>query len=245
MENLKYNISKKLTIVIPTFNEEHYIINTINSIYKQNGINGTRIIVSDNHSADKTREKVKFISKLYSEKLKIEIIDGGYVGVARNNGAKLATTDYILFMDGDSIIYDKNTIQNALDNIINRNCQLLTCKIKCDKGTIKTIIIFKMFNFINKFLSIKTPFAMGTFFLTERKIFNDLGGFDESIKNSEDFCLSKQYDPKKFILFNHYIGQDDRRFKRMGYFSMIKLVVKNYLNRNNINFFKKDIGYWD
>ena len=245
MENLKYTINKNLTIVIPTFNEENYITNTINSIYNQNGINGTRIIISDNHSTDKTREKVTFLSKLYSEKIKIEIIDGGSVSVARNNGAKISTTDYILFIDGDSVLYNKNTIQNALNDIINKKCQLLTCKVKCDKGTIKTIIVFKLFNIVNKFLSLKTPFAIGTFFLTERKIFNSLGGFDESIKNSEDYCLSKQYQPNKFILFNHYVGQDDRRFKKMGYFSMVKLALKNYVNRNNVDFFKKDVGYWE
>ena len=244
MENLKYIISKNLTIIIPTYNEEKYINNTINSIYKQNGINGTRVIVSDNHSTDKTREKVKVLSKLYSERIKIELIDGGSVGVGRNNGAKISSTKYILFVDGDSILYNKNTIQDGLNDIINNNGELLTCKVKSDSGTIKTVIVFKLFNVINRFLSLKTPFAVGTFFMTDRNKFNSLGGFDETIKNSEDFCLSKQYNPKKFIILNHYVGQDDRRFNKMGYFNMIKLVITNFLNRDNKDFFKKDVGYW-
>lgn len=245
MENLKYIISENLTIIIPTYNEEKYITNTINSIYKQNGINGTRIIVSDNYSTDKTRDKVKILSKLYSEKINIEIINGGSVSVGRNNGAKISLTKYILFIDGDSILYDKNTIQDALNQIIIKNSELLTCKVKSDNGTIKTVVVFKLFNLINKFLSMKTPFAVGTFFLTDRNVFNSLGGFDETIKNSEDFCLSKQYNPEKFIILNHYVGQDDRRFKKMGYFNMIKLVIINFLNRNNKDFFKKDVGYWE
>jgi len=244
MENLKYIISKNLSIIIPTYNEEKYINNTINSIYKQNGINGTRVIVSDNHSTDKTREKVKVLSKLYSERIKIELIDGGSVGVGRNNGAKISSTKYILFVDGDSILYNKNTIQDGLNDIINNNGELLTCKVKSDSGTIKTVIVFKLFNVINRFLSLKTPFAVGTFFMTDRNKFNSLGGFDETIKNSEDFCLSKQYNPKKFIILNHYVGQDDRRFNKMGYFNMIKLVITNFLNRDNKDFFKKDVGYW-
>lgn len=244
MENLKYIISENLTIIIPTYNEEKYITNTINSIYKQNGINGTRIIVSDNYSTDKTRDKVKILSKLYSEKINIEIINGGSVSVGRNNGAKISSTKYILFVDGDSILYNKNTIQDALNDIINNNGELLTCKVKSDSGTIKTVIVFKLFNVINRFLSLKTPFAVGTFFMTDRNKFNSLGGFDETIKNSEDFCLSKQYNPKKFIILNHYVGQDDRRFNKMGYFNMIRLVITNFLNRNNKDFFKKDVGYW-
>jgi hypothetical protein len=116
--------------------------------------------------------------------------------------------------------------------------------VNCYRGGIGAILSFKLFNVVNKIISLKTPFAMGTFFLTRREVFNSFGGFDETIKNSEDYCLSKQYNPKKFILFNHYVGQDDRRFKKMGYLFMFKLLIKGYLNRNNYNFFKKDVGYW-
>jgi hypothetical protein len=101
-----------------------------------------------------------------------------------------------------------------------------------------------VFNLINKIISRKTPFAVGTYFFTTKKRFDELGGFDESLDNSEDYWLSKQYDPKKFRIADYYIGQDDRRFKKMGYFGMIKLIIQGYLNRNNIEFFKKDIGYW-
>jgi len=244
MESTHYIISEKLTIVIPTYNEENYIENTINSIYNQNGIKGVRIIISDNKSTDKTREKIKRLTRLYSEKINIELIDGGTVGVARNNGAKLCSTDFILFIDGDSVLNNRNTIQQSLNKIINRDCDLLTCKVNCYRGGIGAILSFKLFNVVNKIISLKTPFAMGTFFLTRRDVFNSFGGFDETIKNSEDYCLSKQYNSKKFILFNHYVGQDDRRFKKMGYLFMFKLLIKGYLNRNNYNFFKKDVGYW-
>jgi hypothetical protein len=64
------------------------------------------------------------------------------------------------------------------------------------------------------------------------------------LRHSEDYCLSKKYNPKKFTISEHYVGQDDRRFKKMGYFGMIKLLIKSFLNRNNPEYFKKDIGYW-
>jgi hypothetical protein len=55
----------------------------------------------------------------------------------------------------------------------------------------------------------------------------------EKYVTSEDFFLSQEYDVKKFKLVNHYFGQDNRRFKKMGYFGMAWYLIKNFWNRNN------------
>lgn len=244
-ENSKYTIKNNLTIVIPTYNEEKYIDNTLTSLYVQKGIRGTRVIVSDNNSTDKTRQIVRNLSNLYSDKLKIEIIDGGKVGTARNNGAKLVMTKYVLFMDGDVYLKEYDTIQNTLSDMINNDLSLLTCQVMCHKGSWKAKLSFKLFNIVNRLVSLQTPFAVGTFFLTDVDSFVRNGMFDETLKHSEDYCLSKKYNPSKFKIHNHHIGQDDRRFKKMGYLGMVKLLIKGYRNRNNLNFFKEDVGYWD
>jgi glycosyltransferase involved in cell wall biosynthesis len=44
---------------------------------------------------------------------------------------------------------------------------------------------------------------------------------------------------------NLEITQDNRRFKKYGYLNMIKLIRRNWLNRNNLDYFKEDQGYWD
>jgi hypothetical protein len=70
------------------------------------------------------------------------------------------------------------------------------------------------------------------------------GMFDESVNHSEDYLLSKQYPADKFKISNHYVGQDDRRFKKMGYMFMVVMLIKGFINKDNIDYFKKDIGYW-
>jgi hypothetical protein len=45
-------------------------------------------------------------------------------------------------------------------------------------------------------------------------------------------------------LIPNLITQDNRRFKRFGYLSMVKLMFINWLNRNNRDYFLKDAGYW-
>jgi hypothetical protein len=80
--------------------------------------------------------------------------------------------------------------------------------------------------------------------MVNKQIFNKLGGYNERVKQSEDWLLSKQISPKKFKLIPNLITQDNRRFKRYGYFSMIKLLSNNWRNRNNVNYFYQDQGYW-
>ena len=95
-----------------------------------------------------------------------------------------------------------------------------------------------MFNGINRVLKHFSPFAVGAFMLTRRDRFEEFGGFPEQMSTSEDYFLSRKYSPKKFSIVKHYFGQDSRRFKKMGYFGMASYLVKNFVNRNNKQ-------YWD
>lgn len=245
MENLQsISIKDNLTIVIPTYNESEYISKTITSIHQQMGIRGTRVIVADNDSRDGTRKIVKELSFLYRKKLNIELINGGTVSVGRNNGAKLVETKYVLFVDGDIILNDTHTIQNTLNDMVNKNYYLLTCKLESYGKDFRTSFAFFIFNIVNYFISKETPFAVGTYFMVSTNMFRKFNGFNETLNHSEDYELSKKFKPRKFKISKYYVGQDDRRFKKMGYFGMIKLLIKGYRNRNNQDFFKKDIGYW-
>ncbi len=69
-------------------------------------------------------------------------------------------------------------------------------------------------------------------------------GYDEEVKHTEDWLLSKKYSPKEFYLKPDMITQDDRRFKRFGYWKMTKLIYLNWVNRNNREYFLRDAGYW-
>ncbi len=238
------NIKEKLTIVVPCYNEENYIRKTIESIYKQIYIEGTRVIIVDNYSTDRTGQIIHNLTRMYADKLNIETINGGPVAVSRNLGSDLVSTEYVLFMDADVSLFTITTISETLNNMINFELDLLTCRIKSTSSDIKSKMIFWLFNVINSFISIRTPFAVGTYFLTRVDVFRKLGKFDETYKHSEDYGLSRKYDPSNFMISKNYVGQDNRRFKKFGYLNMIKLVIKSFKNRNNPRFFKEDVGYW-
>ena len=229
---MQKTISDKITIVVPCKNEENYIHHLLDSLRAQN-IGTTRIIIAD-CSTDRTRQVIQDNSL----GLNVEIIDGGPVSVAKNNGARLVTTPYILFIDADVRFFKNTVIQDAVDKIQSKNLDLVGLNIKCYDRDMRAIVGFTLFNTINHTLKFFSPFAVGAFMLTRKDKFDEFGGFPEQFATSEDYFLSRKYNPRKFRIVRHHFGQDSRRFKKMGYLGMGKYLIKNFINRNN----KK---YWD
>ena len=234
-------LSDTITIVVPCKNEENYIHHLLDSLRSQN-IGDTRIIIAD-CSTDNTRHVIKD----NSTSLNIEIIDGGPVSIAKNNGAKLVTTPYILFIDADVRFFKNNVISDAVNKIESMNLDLVGLNIKCYDKDPRAMLGFTIFNTINHTLKFFSPFAVGAFMLTRRDKFEEYGGFPEKFATSEDYFLSRKYSPKKFRIVKHHFGQDSRRFKKMGYLGMAKYLVKNFVNRNNKQYWDKLDGtkYWN
>lgn len=225
-------LAEKITIVVPCKNEERYIHYLLDSLRKQD-IGQTRIIIAD-CSTDNTRAVIE----ANKGTLNVEVIQGGPVSEAKNNGAKLVTTPYILFIDSDVRFFKPTVIQDAVRELEENNLDLIGLNARCYDGNVVAQIGFSIFNAINNVLKYFSPFAVGAFMLTRKDKFDEYGGFPEKFATSEDFFLSRKYSPKKFKILNHYFGQDSRRFKKMGYFGMAWYLIKNFWNRNNKE-------YWD
>jgi glycosyltransferase involved in cell wall biosynthesis len=238
---MQKTISDKITIVVPCKNEENYIHHLLESLRKQS-INNTRVIIAD-CSTDNTRQVIRD----NSYDLNVEIIDGGPVSIAKNNGAKLVTTPYILFIDADVRFFKDTVIHDAVNLIESKNLDLIGLNIKCYDRDIRAKIGFTAFNLINHALKYVSPFAVGAFMLTRRDRFEEFGGFPENFSTSEDYFLSRKYSPKKFRIVRHHFGQDSRRFKKMGYLGMAKYLTKNFINRNNKKYWDSldNSKYWD
>lgn len=225
-------LSDLITIVVPCKNEETYIHHLLDALRSQN-IGDTRVIIAD-CSTDATRQVIQD----NSAGLNVEVIEGGPVSIAKNRGAKLVTTPYILFIDADVRFFKPTVIQDAVDTIESKNLDLIGLKIKCYDQDPRAKLGFIIFNTINHAMKYFSPFAVGAFMLTRKDRFEEYGGFPENFSTSEDFFLSRMYSPRKFRIIRHHFGQDSRRFKKMGYMGMAKYLVKNFANRNNQ-------AYWD
>jgi glycosyltransferase involved in cell wall biosynthesis len=234
-------LSDKITIVVPCKNEEKYIAHLLMHL-RQQDIGDTRIIIAD-CSTDNTREVIQIMKG----ELNVEVIDGGPVSIAKNNGAKLVTTPYILFIYSDVSFFKDTVIQDAVAELESNDLDLIGLNIKCYDNNLVASVGFTIFNIINNVLKHFSPFAVGAFMLTRKDKFEEFGGFPEKFSTSEDFFLSRMYSTKKFKILNHYFGQDSRRFKKMGYFGMAAYLIKNFVNRNNKEYWDKldSSKYWN
>ena len=93
---------KKVSIIVPVYNVDKYIRNTLESILKQDYQN-KEIIIIDDGSTDKSLE---ICNNILYERKNVKIIHQNNLGVsvARNKGLENATGDYIMFVDADDIL---------------------------------------------------------------------------------------------------------------------------------------------
>jgi len=103
----------KFSIIIPAYNAEKYIVNTLNSIYNQTYKN-YEIIVIDDCSTDKTHQILKNHANI--KLLKTEV--NSRQGVARNIGLDNCKGDYVLFLDADDSFFDENVLYSLNNKII-------------------------------------------------------------------------------------------------------------------------------
>lgn len=231
-----------ITIVIPCKNEEKYIGQLLTDIADQYHLQDVEVIIADAQSTDNTL----LIINQYRHLLNIKVVEGGPVSVGRNNGAEQVTTPYILFLDADVRFFNRNAIRDAVNHIHHNQLDLVTLYPKNYGTDWRASLFFKGFGYFNKIFAKFTPFAIGAFFLTRSSKFFELGMFPNKYETSEDYILSAQYSKKKFAIVNHYFGQDERRFKKLGYWGMMKYMTINFFNRNNLHHFEKsNVNYWN
>src|SRR5690625_364028 len=99
------NISNKkmLTVIIPCYNSEDKIKETIESVEKQTS-DSFKILIIDDGSTDNGKEIVNKLNLKYKN---IDYVykENGGVSSARNLGIKLADTDYVSFLDSDDLYH--------------------------------------------------------------------------------------------------------------------------------------------
>jgi len=113
-----------LSIIIPFFNSENFILQCITSITNQNlHIKDYEIILIDDGSTDKSNLIVsQFINKFSNIKLITQKNCG--LSVSRNIGVNLSEGNYIFFMDSDDYIA-LNTLRSLLKIVIKNNLDML------------------------------------------------------------------------------------------------------------------------
>jgi glycosyltransferase involved in cell wall biosynthesis len=88
-----------ISVIIPAYNAERTILQTIESVQKQT-FKDLEIIVINDGSSDRTLELLETIQ---DKRLKIYSYPNGGLPTARNRGISCATGDYLSFLDADDL----------------------------------------------------------------------------------------------------------------------------------------------
>ena len=98
--------SKLVSIVIPCYNAEKFIKNTLKTVLKQT-YSHFEIFVIDDGSKDTSADIVTDLAKT-DARIRYVYQPNGGVSSARNHGIKLATGSYIAFLDSDDFWHENN-----------------------------------------------------------------------------------------------------------------------------------------
>ncbi len=198
------------SVVIPTKNEERLIERLLKSIRTQD-IQPNELIVADK-STDKTAE----IARRYGAKV-VEGSNDGFIGKGRNNGAKYAESEWIIFIDADVFLPDE-FFSSAMRIIKKKNLDIATCYLKADRKRFRNYVYFNSWNFLKRFGSVtkKVIAEAGICLLVKKELFDKIGGFSETIKVGEDsdFIRRAIKVGGKFKVLPLDVITSDRRFDK-------------------------------
>lgn len=167
----------KLSIVIPTKNEEKYLPRVLESIKRQT-FSDYEIIVADNMSKDRTKQ----IAKEFGCK----VVRGGLPGKARNLGAKVATGWILLFLDADTELKSRDFLEKAVNEFEKRKLDVAAPLMNL-QGKELDRLYFDFWNKLTKLFQYSlTPFAGGWCIFVKKELHKKINGFDERITLGED-----------------------------------------------------------
>lgn len=198
-----------VSIIIPVYNAEKYLSETLDSLVKQKYQN-IEIILVDDGSIDQSLSIAKEYAKSHKF-IKIYSQKNSGAQVARNKGFELSTGQYIQYFDSDDVMHpDKISSQMAaIEQLGFQKDIVMTGKYinfygSINNGKYKEQLINK--NYDDPLLFLKdawenSEYVIGQSWLISRKIHSKIGQWNESITKNQDgeFFTRIAYHAKKII----------------------------------------------
>jgi glycosyltransferase involved in cell wall biosynthesis len=182
-----------LSIIIPTYNYEHYLRRAIDSVLRQLG-DTCELIVVDDGSTDKTQSLVATIREDFggAKNFRYFYQENAGVARARNQGAHYAKGQYLLFLDADDALAE-GALQSflaAMNKHPAENFFIARYETILPNGKIKPAKLPRLSasheeNFKAYLIHHRVSVANGTLVI-KKEIFFALGGYPEQLKSAED-----------------------------------------------------------
>lgn len=194
-----------VSVIVVSYNSEHFIIDCLNSIYEQD-YDQIELIISDDCSTDNTIPVVKnWISLNYSRFIKCVLLESDTnngVSANCNKGVKVSNGQWIKLIAADDYLYKTNAISTYIKESAKSNNKIIFARIVELSGDIKipqNDEITSLMKIVQSNSSTWLEYALLNNFIKacsqfiEKETFVKLGCFDERIRNVEDAPMWIKY----------------------------------------------------
>ncbi len=204
------------SIIIPTYNRERVIGQTVQSVLNQTDQDFEIIIVDDGSEDDTKSVLVNF----HSDKIKYYYQQNQGAQVARNYGLSKATGKYVCFLDSDDLLMPA-FLEEMLPEFEDEEVGCVYCTKGYKKESGEVILASKRYlsGWVYKEALSQLYIASPSFMLIRRTCIDDIGEWDVDFPacQDDDYCLriaqkyKFKYVPKLLALYREvYIGSENR-----------------------------------
>ena len=213
----------KISIIIPTYNEEEYLPKLLESIKAQD-FTDYEIIVADAQSNDNTRK--------IAEDYGCVVVDGGLPGIGRNRGAAVAQGEILLFLDSD-LELTENYLSNVIKEFEGENLGIAITQMTPLSKKARDKYLHELANWFMIAVENIKPHGAGCYGIISRKELHDeCNGFDENLTFGEDTdYIERLAEISEFKVLRHAkIGVSTRRLEEEGLYTLLKQYGKSTVN---------------
>jgi glycosyltransferase involved in cell wall biosynthesis len=211
-------MSTKVSIVIPTLNEENYVGFVLSDIARQRR-KAHEVIVVDGKSEDATASVVERFPG-------VDLLIGAPpVANQRNLGGRKASGDILVFLDAD-VRLSETFLEGFLERIEQRNLDI-ACPLSMPyRSTLLIKTIHAYINVVFVALQKALPSGAGTCIAVKGEIFQQSPGFDPNLKVGEDVALVRKLSRgHRFGIVAKQLFVSDRRYKEEGMPRMLMKIL--------------------
>jgi len=207
-----------LSFIVPAYNEERLLGQTLESIHSAARDIGEpyEVIVADDGSTDQTalvaQSHGAFVVKVNHRK----------ISATRNSGAKVATGDFFFFVDADTVV-DTEVVQTALKTMrggaVGGGAAFKFDGVTPWYARLMLPIIMLLFRW--------TGIATGCFLFCTKTAFLAVGGFDEAYFGAEEIVLSKALRRHgRFKVLRHSVTTSGRKLRTFSNREVMTMLMR-------------------